>query len=158
MLFSVSGPAEPGAQSPSAKGEWLSHLVVLIACFLILAAALIFKVNGAGASHVRLFGITVPNICTFNRVTGLPCPGCGLFRSMISVMHGDVASSFSYHRLGLLTIAYIFLQFLYRLGFFIVPAYWARFAKFGKYINRGIIALAILFFLNWIWTLTTIIA
>jgi len=158
MQPTTSGPEEPGASSPSVKGELLSHLVVLIACFLILAGALIFEVNGADASYVRLFGITVPNICTFNRATGLPCPGCGLFRSMISVMHGDVASSFAYHRLGLLTIVYVFLQFFYRLGFLLVPAYWARFAKFGKFLNRGIIALAILFLLNWIWTLAKIIA
>ena len=158
MLSSISGSEEPGVSSSSAKGELLSHLVVLIACFSILTGALIFELNGADTSCIRLFGITLPNICTFKMVTGLPCPGCGLLRSMISVMHGDVVSSFAYHRLGLLTIAYIFLQFFYRLGFLLIPMQWARFAKFGKYLNKGIIVLAILFFLNWIWTLSKIIA
>ena len=158
MLSSIRAPEEPGVSSSSAKGELLSHLVVLIACFSILAGVLVFELNGADTSCVRLFGITLPNICTFKGVTGLPCPGCGLFRSMISVMHGDVVSSFAYHRLGLLTIVYTFLQFFYRLGFLLVPVYWVRFAKFGKYLNKGFIVLAILFFLNWILTLTKIIA
>ncbi|UCC38584.1 MAG: DUF2752 domain-containing protein [Candidatus Aminicenantes bacterium] len=153
MLLKASGHDEPGVSISPVRSELFSHLVVLIACFGILAGALVLELPDADSSYVRLFGITLPNICTFRAATGLPCPGCGLLRSMVSVMHGDVILSFSYHRLGLLTIVYVFLQFLYRLGFLLVPMCWARFVKFGKYLNRGIIVLGILFFLNWILTL-----
>lgn len=70
-------------------------------------------------------------------------------------MDGNFKSSLSHHRLGLLTLVYIFSQFLYSLGFILIPGLWTRIKlyRFGKYLNRGMIVLAILFVLNWVITL-----
>jgi len=157
MVHAAARHKEPGASSSPIRRELFSHLVVLILCFCIIVGALALQPPNADNPYVRLFGISLPNTCTFKGITGLPCPGCGLVRSIVSAMHGDVAMSFAHHRLGLLTIAYIFLQFLYRLGFFLIPIKWARFVRFGKYLNRGIIVLGILFFLNWILTLLNVV-
>ncbi|MFU8802247.1 MAG: DUF2752 domain-containing protein [Bradymonadaceae bacterium] len=43
--------------------------------------------------------------CVFRRATGLDCPGCGITRSLVSMMHGDVAASLSAHPFGLLFFA-----------------------------------------------------
>src|ERR1035437_8756 len=41
-----------------------------------------------------------PILCPFRLVTGLPCPGCGLTRSWVYLMHGDVGQSLYFHPLG----------------------------------------------------------
>ena len=45
-------------------------------------------------------GMGVP-LCTFKRWLRLPCPGCGLTRSVSSILHGDVLKSWNYHPLGI---------------------------------------------------------
>ena len=38
--------------------------------------------------------------CPFHAATGLECFGCGLTRSLCSVLHGDIFSAMGYHALG----------------------------------------------------------
>ncbi|HLK59564.1 MAG TPA: DUF2752 domain-containing protein [Chthonomonadaceae bacterium] len=40
--------------------------------------------------------------CLFRLFTRIPCPGCGLTRSLTLLWHGDFWLSFRYHPLGLL--------------------------------------------------------
>jgi hypothetical protein len=71
-------------------------------------------------------------------------------------MHGDVGMSLAYHRLGLLTLVYIFLQFSCRLGIFVIPRWRTGLIRYGRFLNKGIIVLAILFGINWIATLISL--
>ena len=135
------------------KRNFLPNLVIFIVCFGILLGCLILSPPKKGSPCVQLGKITLPGICTFRSVTGIPCPGCGLLRAMVSAMHGDVAKSLEYHRLGLVTILYVLCQFLFRLVVLLFPDLGFRFAKFDSYLNRGIILLALLFGINWILTL-----
>ncbi|WAC56270.1 DUF2752 domain-containing protein [Gordonia sp. SL306] len=41
-----------------------------------------------------------PILCPFLRITGLPCPACGLTRSWVALGHGDVGSAFSFNAFG----------------------------------------------------------
>jgi hypothetical protein len=88
--------------------------------------------------------------------TGVPCPGCGLSRSIVAAMHGDLRRSLAYHRLGLLTLVYVFFQFVCRLGIFIIPRWRTPLIRYGRFLNKGIIVLAILFGINWITTLISL--
>ena len=45
-----------------------------------------------------------PVICPFRRVTGLPCPTCGLTRSWQAAAHLRVTESLGYHPLGAATL------------------------------------------------------
>jgi hypothetical protein len=45
-----------------------------------------------------------PVICPFRRVTGLPCPACGLTRSWQAAAHLRLAESLGYHPLGAATL------------------------------------------------------
>jgi hypothetical protein len=50
----------------------------------------------------------LPSLCLFHRVTNLPCPGCGMTRSLVSCAHGLWAQAVTYHPLGpLLFIALV---------------------------------------------------
>lgn len=102
---------------------------------------------------VRLAGIPLPQTCQFRALTGIPCPGCGLTRSLTAAVHGRIGDSFRHHRLGAMTLVYILVQFFHRLGLILLPVFWLRTFGAGKILDRGIIVLAVLFGLNWIATL-----
>jgi len=138
------------------KADLAPHLVILIICCGIIAAALIITPAKTEISYLKIGSIPLPDTCIFHNLTGLPCPGCGLSRSIVAAAHGEIINSFSHHRLGLLTLAYILLQFVFRLGWILFPEYGLRFSRTGRYIDRGIIGLAVLFGINWILTLSKI--
>src|SRR5438132_1885627 len=48
--------------------------------------------------------VQVP-LCLFKTVFHLPCPTCGMTRSLIALWHGDPVLSFRYHPLGAPTMA-----------------------------------------------------
>lgn len=135
------------------KQDLLPHIVVFCICLAILAGALILTPPTDDVPFIRLFHIPLPGICVFRSVTGIPCPGCGLARSMVTAIHGGVAKSLEYHRLGFIVLVYLFLQFIYRGGVLIFPNFRKRFARFETILNRGIILLAVILVLNWIITL-----
>jgi hypothetical protein len=52
------------------------------------------------------FGLTQKFwICPFFKFTGIPCPSCGLTRSLISLSEGDIRASLQYHSFGLVLTA-----------------------------------------------------
>jgi len=42
----------------------------------------------------------IPGVCIFRRLTGVPCPGCGLTRSVVATAHLDIATALSFHVFG----------------------------------------------------------
>lgn len=66
---------------------------VVIASAVLLASALLpLPKNGA------ILGL--PSLCPFHNITGLPCPGCGLTRSFVSMGHGHFVQALVWHPLG----------------------------------------------------------
>ncbi|KAF2507477.1 DUF2752 domain-containing protein [Flavobacterium foetidum] len=43
---------------------------------------------------------TDQSLCPFKMVTGFPCPGCGITKSLVYFYEGDLYKSLSYHILG----------------------------------------------------------
>ncbi len=144
--------------SPKIKGELAPYLIILIVCSAILSGALILNPATSEAPQLRVGGITLPNVCIFLRTTGLPCPGCGLTRSIVAAAHGNLSTSFSYHRLGSLSLLYIILQFMFNLGYVVIPQWRTPLSRYVRVLHKGIILLAVLFLLNWIITLFLILS
>lgn len=46
------------------------------------------------------------SLCPFKMLTGFPCPGCGITKSLVYLYEGDLGKSFSYHLFG--PFAFIF--------------------------------------------------
>lgn len=132
------------------KLDVFPRLVVVAVCLSILAGGLILTPPKTEIPYIQLGQVSIPHTCIFKNLTGLPCPGCGLSRSIVAAAHRDLTGSLSYHRLGLLTLFYIFLQLVHSLGLIVIPFWWARTFGYGKLLNQGIIVLGILFTLNWI--------
>ncbi|MES2465233.1 MAG: DUF2752 domain-containing protein [Armatimonadota bacterium] len=76
---------------------------------LLLAALMPLPVQGGKS----LLGL--PSLCIFHTLTGLPCPGCGITRSVVCCCHLRFADSVVYHPLGPVIFAWILLAVLRRL-------------------------------------------
>lgn len=76
---------------------WFADATLLAACVAVLAAALVLSPD---TEVVTLFGFEVPVLCSFRRLTGWPCPGCGLTRSFTFLAHGRVAEGFAMNWFG----------------------------------------------------------
>lgn len=150
----ISGRKEDSDQADlSKKSNIAVHLVVGAVCFFILVGAFVLSPADADTSQLRIGRFPIPQTCAFKNLTGLSCPGCGLSRSLVAATHNDVGGSFTFHRLGPLTLVYIFIQFIYRLGMIVIPKIWNRLFGSARILNLGIIGLGILFAANWIYTL-----
>jgi hypothetical protein len=47
---------------------------------------------------------SAPTTCSFRRLTGRPCPSCGVTRSWNALARGRVRDAFAFHPLGPLTV------------------------------------------------------
>lgn len=75
----------------------LLHLAVFLALAAFIGALIIFEIG-----------------CPIRRVTGVPCPGCGMFRAGVALLSGKFALSFRLH--PLLVPAGIGLMILFHAG------------------------------------------
>jgi hypothetical protein len=63
--------------------------------FLILAIPY-FIMLADTHNHIE----TEQSLCPFKLLTGLPCPGCGITKSLVFIYKGDLEKSFYYHLFG----------------------------------------------------------
>lgn len=82
---------------PPTSSRNLSALRLLAPLFLILA---------------WFTGESAFSICIFYSITGLPCPGCGMTRSVHFLLHGDILHALRYHLFGILVLPAAFLSAL----------------------------------------------
>ncbi|MFD1602053.1 DUF2752 domain-containing protein [Flavobacterium artemisiae] len=55
---------------------------------------------------------TDQSLCPFKMVTGFPCPGCGITKSLVYFYQGDLYRSISYHILGPFVIVFCVLSII----------------------------------------------
>ncbi len=70
---------------------WLAAGCAVAAAWLLLRPA---PPTGVLPSVAGLPG------CGFRLITGAPCPGCGMTRSLTSLLRGDAAAAFAWHPVG----------------------------------------------------------
>jgi len=76
---------------------WFSHVVLLAISVGILGLAVVMSPS---SETLTLFGEPVPVLCSFRRLTGYGCPGCGMTRSMVFMAHGLVLDAFKMNPAG----------------------------------------------------------
>ena len=102
----------------------------LISIILILLYYIIFK----------NFGIAIP--CIFHKITGLYCPGCGITRMLISLLHGNIEEAFMYNQLLFIMLPFFILYGFYELYLYIVDkkdTILVKIPKYYSYILLGIV-------------------
>lgn len=65
-----------------------------MAGFILFIPLIILIISGTDSLE------TDQSYCPFKMITGLPCPGCGMVKSMVFFYVGDLPRSFKYHIFG----------------------------------------------------------
>ena len=79
-------------------------------------------------------GLGIP-VCLFRAISGLPCPGCGLTRALVALLHGDPAAAFAHHPYSFILLPVLGVMSLHRL---LSPAAQSRMAEACIRCERGL--------------------
>ncbi|VAX36713.1 hypothetical protein MNBD_PLANCTO02-50 [hydrothermal vent metagenome] len=99
------------------REQFFRHLPWLLLGITVPLLGLLLTVQEN--NRVAFWGMSelpLPQVCFSRRVFHIDCPGCGLTRSVIYLMHGEFAASYAIHRLGWLMFLIIIAQVPYRIG------------------------------------------
>ena len=130
--------------------EAASHFLVLGVCLGILAAGLVLTPPGPKSPSLRLGSIELPDVCLWRATTGIPCPGCGMTRSIVAALHGSWSASLAYHRLGWVTLLYVILQMISRLAWLGFPGAGGKLHRGRLLLDRALLPLVVVLFVNWV--------
>lgn len=72
----------------------------VVAALMLLQLALAGLFLRASEDEVSLAGIPIGGACLFRQRTGLPCPTCGMTRSVVLTLHGRLPAAFRLNPAG----------------------------------------------------------
>jgi hypothetical protein len=106
-------------------------------------------------THDQSFG----TLCLFKRVTGIPCPSCGVTRSVLFLFQGDITTALWINPIGILaalllvvTPIWITIDFSRR-NYTLLAAY-KRSEEFIQSHKLVYIPLIAMVAINWVWNIT----
>lgn len=91
-------PREPANPLPVDSGNRDVRLTVLCSALAAVGAVMFSAIFTPDA-------LPKFDICTFHRLTGLPCPSCGMTRAFCAISHGDFAAAWRFNPFGFLFYA-----------------------------------------------------
>jgi hypothetical protein len=106
--------SEPLPQKSQHAADISFHVVLLGLATAIVGLSFILTVAGETQVLIPFIEVPLPGVCTYQRLFGIGCPGCGLTRSFISFAHGDIQASFRFNPAGPLGFLFVAAQIPYR--------------------------------------------
>jgi len=110
------------AAAPAAPDEIAAkihlHLYLLLGTGVIVALAGFFAIKSNVGDGVWLPGTSfrLPVLCMYRSLLGLDCPGCGLTRSFVAIMRGDLLAAWRFNPAGLLFFVVVASQIPWRIA------------------------------------------
>ena len=91
------------------------HWMYLAIAVVILLLSVSLSVESRQGVVIPGIGLQLPTLCSFRRMTGVDCPGCGLTRCFISLGHGDLKTAWQFNSVGILLDAFVIFQIPFRI-------------------------------------------
>ena len=139
------GPGGKPAGQPARKPD---H-DVLLGALLAVTLPFLLDFDGGSGSRVTLAGWRLPEACLSRLLWHVPCPGCGLTRSLVRVAHGDLVGAWRQHRVGPILYLFCLLQVVFRVWLLFRPAaFWQ--GTWQRINHRAAWGMLALFLVNWL--------
>ena len=99
---------------------------------------------------------TSQSLCPFKMMTGLPCPGCGITKSIICFYKGDIIKSLHYHIFGPLVVFFcVAVIIILIIELFTGERYFRKIFYSQKIAYTGAIFLGLYHLIRLIWFIDT---
>ena len=129
------------------------RIVIILASLTVIGIASLLEIRGERRVQLTDEGWTVPELCTYHRLTGYDCPGCGMTRSFISMAHGQWQRAWHYHPFGSILFVYIAAQIPFHIWQISRQRLGRTLLRVEPWHSRLVIAFLILFLGFAIWRL-----
>jgi hypothetical protein len=83
--------------SPLARERIRYHAMYLIFALVVLTLAACLSINAQDQVVIPAVNLQLPGACMSRQILGVDCPGCGLTRGFISLMHGGWRQAWHYN-------------------------------------------------------------
>lgn len=128
------------------------HAIVLLVSLALIFGGLAFNVSEQGFCVWASTGERSPTSCAFRFFTGIDCPGCGMTRCFVSMVHGQWAQAWRFHPWGVVFYLFLCAQIPYRL-FQIYRISTNREPIVIPYWTEGLVGFLLLYFIQWFFRL-----
>lgn len=108
----------------------LTHLFILF-CLIILPGYLVQSSSSYG-------------FCIFKKIFDIPCPGCGITRSLLNIASGDIYSAWKFNPAGVFLFLYLFTQIPLRMVALKAHSLQARVSQISQWGSKVVLAILIL--------------
>jgi hypothetical protein len=106
---------ERGTQTFQRRPDRKFQTVWLCLSGLVIFLSMVMQIRNSQQVNVPFTQIPMPELCSFRRMTGMDCAGCGLTRCFISLGHGDLRSAWAFNPSGFVLYGIILFQIPFRL-------------------------------------------
>ncbi len=90
------------------------HLVWLCLAAGVVLLSMLMEVRNSEQVNIPFTQIPLPELCSFRKMTGMDCAGCGMTRCFISLGHGDLPGAWNFNPAGILLYAILLFQIPFR--------------------------------------------
>ena len=111
---------------------------ILMSTILILILLIFIKISLINS---------IPHFCLFNKLTGFPCPVCGITRSFLSLYDFKIMESLKYNPNGLIISSFFILQIPMRIIVLFNENHFYLIEKISRIMSRLIITTLLIYWI-----------
>lgn len=104
----------------------------------VLISNIIFFALIIFIQHLTIFLTNFPTFCVFQKIFGMPCPGCGIIRSFIAISRLDLVSALKYNPVGIIIVLFVLIQIIMRFFVIFKEDAFKQISIYSKFMNNVI--------------------
>jgi RsiW-degrading membrane proteinase PrsW (M82 family) len=102
------------ASNRSARQRIRYHATYLLLAICVLGLAKLLTVDAQDHVVIPVLNLQLPETCASRQIIGYPCPGCGLTRGFIALLHGQWRQAWHYNPGVYSVLLLVIIQIPYR--------------------------------------------